>query len=592
MLIKEFKGYQEGRDITKIDPDFFTYPSKNVLVYKGKAYKRPGIALFGAAQDQEKPIHGEYVWKDAAPGEMPIRTFDQTVQVWLEEYKTGAGWTDIYAALNAGTQRVRFATWIDSNDSIIHKRIFFVDGSTNVYQWNGAVGVVASVASSTITLATGKTAEALGFDDGSVTAQTVIINGTEYTYDNDPTGQDLTLTSTPSGVSAGDLVIAKPTVATTLVTGLPNKDHIHTYKNHVMLGSLDSVACYFSHIADYPLNFTVPGTKTAATAFFITLDGNLTASTERKGILWLSTQDDWFKTIKLDSANAFGLFVEVSKDESTERNGALPYAVSNFRGDTIFVAQDKTIQMITDLELIQSDSIKLLSDEVVGLLQRTNMTNVRVVVHERYIYIICPADATTIMYDTVDGFWQTPQEIGMSLLSIIGGQLIGHSNARNESFYLFSGNQDLGVDFEAVFAFPYRDNEDEFEYKQFSKQGISGRAKESAHVIWETFYDTDGEKRTHKREFDMTNVRMYASPVDSTWGALPFATAPYGGAIPATGSELKRFFLFDAPKATEYFECSTKITVSGESAEFHLLAYKTYESKASRKVGNDHYLPA
>lgn len=591
MKIREWKGYQEGRDISKIAADFLTYPTKNVLIYKNKAYKRPGITIFGATYTTENKILGEYVWKDAGAGEIGIRAHGQKVDAWLEPYKDGAGWVEIFAALDSSAERVRFATWIDSNDSIIHKRCFFVDGSSDVYQWNGAVGVVASVAGDVITLVAGKSAEALGFDDGSGTPQTVIINGTEYTYNNDPTAQDLNLTSTPTGVAAGDLVIAKPNVSTTTLSTF-NKDHIYTFKNHVMLAALDSVQCYFSHISSYPLDYTVPApaSRTAATPFFINLDGNVTASIERNNRLWLSTQDDWFKIEKLDAANAFDLYVEVEKDDTTERNGALPFAVTTYKGDTIFVAQDKTIQMITDLELIQSDTLKLISDEIVGMLQRIDMTEVRVRVHDRYIYIICPAEPVTLMYDTIDGFWQPPQVIAMGHLSVIGGNLIGHSNARNESFTLFSGRQDLGVDFEAVFALPYIDHEDEFVYNQFTKSGISGRCTESAHVEWTNYYFTDETEHVVTREIDGADMKLVSNPDDASWGSLPFMQVPYGGSIDEAGADVRRFNLFDAKASPAYFEYRPIITVTGESAEFHLLSYFVDQKVASRKVGNDLYL--
>lgn len=590
MIINDWKGYEEGRDLTKIPPDTFAYPTKNVLVHKGKAFKRPGIELFGQAATGNDRIHGEYVWKDAQPGEMAIRSKAQKIQVYLEAFKTGDGWVDIFTALDADVQRVRFATWVDSNDSIVHTRLFFVDGSEDLYQWNGAVGVVASVIGDVITLEAGASAESLGFDDGSVTPQSVLINGSTYTYDNDPTGQDLNLTSTPT-VAAGDLVIASPTVSTTTLVGF-NKDHIYDYKNHLVLGNLESGQLYFSHIVTYPLDYTVPipASRTAATPFFISLDGNVTATTERKADLWVSTQDDWFKITKLDSVNAYDLFVEVDKNETTERNGALPFAVTNFKGDTIFLAQDKTLQMITDSDLIQEDSIKLLSDEIALLLQRTNLNESRLITHERYIYIIAPLESTLVMYDTVDNYWQPPQIIGLSSMSVIEGDLTGHSNAQDVSFKMFRGRQDLGVDFEAIFAPGYITMDDEFLYKQFSKTGISGRTTASAEIKWETLYEAEGDKKILTREFSGSSMKLFSGSVLTPFGSVPFGSFPFAGAALEDNSDIKRFFLFDAGTAAPFFEYRPVITVNGSNVGFELTAYKVEEKAASRKVGNDHYV--
>ena len=126
---------------------------------------------------------------------------------------------------------VDFATWVDPNPNIIHTRLFFVDGTSTLHEWNGAIGVVKSVASRVITLEDGKTAEQLGFDDGSTTNQTVIINGDEYLYSNDPTGQTLSLTTDPSGVAAGDLVIATPTTSEPFSN--LNIDHVYNWNNQL-----------------------------------------------------------------------------------------------------------------------------------------------------------------------------------------------------------------------------------------------------------------------------------------------------------------------------------------------------------------------
>lgn len=590
MIIRDFKGYQEGRDITKIPPEYFAYPTQNVLVYKGKAYKRPGVLELGAIGTNTK-IHGEYVWKDAQPGEVAVRTTGQKVQAWLEPFKTGAGWTDIFTALDAAVERVRFATWVDGNGSTVHTRLFFVDGSEDLYQWNGAIGVVDSVASNTITLVSGKTGEALGFDDGSVTNQTIIVNGTTYLYNNNPTGQDLVCTTTPTGVNPGDLVIAQPTVSTTTLTGF-KKDHIYEYKNHLVLGNLESGQLYFSHIATYPLDYTVPvpASRTAATPFFATLDGNVTAMAERKDKFWVSTQDDWFKFEKLDTVNAYDLYVEIDKNETTERNGALPYAVTNFKGDTMFMAQDKTLQMITDSDLIQEDSIKLLSDEIALLLQRLDLSEVRLVSHERYIYIIAPKESTLIMYDTVDNEWQPPQVIGMGLMSIIEGKLCGHSNATDTSFEMFRGRQDLGVDFDAVFAPGYIDMDNEFIYKQFTKTAISGRTTKSATIKWETLYEAEGDKASLTRTIDASTIKLFEGNTLTPFGSAPFGAFPFAGASLEDNSDVKRFFLFDGGVTKPFFEYRPVLTVSGENVGFELTAYMVEESAASRKVGNDHYV--
>jgi hypothetical protein len=591
MIIQDFKGYQEGKDITKIPQDYLAYPAENVMIYKGKAYKRAGSELFGAVDTLDQPIIGDYTWKDAQPGRMLLRAYGQKLQAWLEPYKTGAGWVDIFTALTAGASKVRFAKWIDPNGSTIHTRLFFVDGSDDFYQWNGGVAKVLSVVGTTITIDGVKTLEALGFDNGAVTTQTIRINGVTYQYNNNPTGQTLTTTVAPVGVVPGDLVIAQPTVSIITLANF-NKEHIYQFKNHVVLGNLTSGNLYFSHIANYPIDYTVPlpASRTAATGFFSSLDGNIMAIWTRKDKLWVSTEEDWFKYTKLDTKNAYDLFVEVEKNETTERNGALPHCVTSYKGDTIFIAQDKTLQMITDNDIVQTDSVKLLSDEVATLLQRTNMLGASILVFDRYILIIAPADSLIAMYDIVDNYWQPPQYNGVNSISIFDGYLVGHSSTRNVSFKMFTGRQDLGVDFDAVFATGYANFGNEFIHKQFTKTGISGRMTASCEIKWENLFEENGQRAKLTREIKGTDVKLFSGSDLTPFGSVPFGTTPFAGFMPEEGSDIKRFILLDGGASKPFLEYRPIITISGENTAFEMTGYMIEEMAASRKVGNDHYV--
>ena len=590
MEIREFLGYKDGRDITKVEPGFLVHPTNNVIVYKGNVYKRPGIEAIGDI-GADNAIIGQYVWKGGQAGELAVRATAGDLWLYTEPYKTGSKWTKIYSGIDTASTNVQFATWVDDNDPIIHSRMFFVDGSTDVHQWNGAVGVVDSVSGNTITLKPGKTAEYLGFDDGSGTAQTIIVNGTEYLYNNNPTGLDIVCTTAPAGVAAGDLVIAKPTVSVTTLTSF-EKDFVYNYKNHLVLANLNSGQIYFSHVGDYPLNYTIPApaSRTAATAFYINLDGDVTAFTIRKDFLWISTKNDWFKLKKLDAINPYDLFVEINKNETTEANGALPFAVTSYKGNTYFIAQDKTMQAITDADLIQQDAIKLISDEVEKLLKRTNMNNVRMFSHERYIYIICPADNTLIMYDAVENYWQPPQYIEAASLAVIQGELSGHSNSKEASFKMFSGRQDFGVDFEADITFPYLDSGKEFVYKTFTKSGISGRMSPSAEVTWTTCYETNGIGKKVVRNILGTKVTFFTDNSPTPFGSVPFASLPFGGASGEVDEDIKRFYLFDGEKSVPYFEYQVKIVVSGDNSAFQLLGYMIEESKSTSLTPDTLYI--
>ncbi len=594
MVNKDFQGYKEGMDVTKIPARNLSYPSQNCIVHNGVVRTRKGIALKGAEGTTNLKTHSGKVWKDSKSGEMPLRMSGAVLQVYLEAYKTGAGWVDLLTTSSA-PDRIEFATFVDINTTIIKKRMFMVHGTGDMIQWNGAVGIVASISGSAITISGDLNLNGLGFDDGSVTQQTVIINGTEYTYSHDPTTKILTLDSTPSTAPvAGDLIIVKPLTHTTTLATI-NKDHIYSYKNHIVIGNLASNDLYFSHTTTYSmatgLDYTVPvaSSRTAVSPMYFALDANITAMRERKGVLWVSTVDDWFKITKLFAQNGFDEWATVEKVENAERMGALPFAVSGSKGDMIFVAQDSTVQTINDLELIQSDQIKLISDDIEDMLLRYDLTDCRIYYNGRYIYITVPVESVLIMFDVVEGNWQPPQILPIACFSIIAGVKVGHSNNTDESFDLFSGNDDLGADIESVIAFGYQGytkDTNELQYKWYETFGISGRMTEATKCIVTIDYETDGAGSSTEIIVDGSKIKTYQISEDASWGTYPFASRSWaGGDIEAV--DLKRFFVFDKFDPVSFFEWRPVFRITGAGQEFHLLAFSADVELSQNTREND-----
>ena len=494
MLFKTFAGYIEGQDISTIPESYLTYPSKNVIIKKGKAFSRPGIKNDGVAPTGTHKIIGEKVWRDALAGGLPLRvTQDGRLQL-----KWNSKWVTIYSGISGSAVRVRFDTWVDDLGAIIKKRLFFVDGTDAVYEWNGAIGTIASVNASghSATISGSKTLQQLGFDPGTpaitigsisssvitatgafsanlVTGQPLTYTGSggsltngqtyymiplttttfkvagtaalavagtaaplvgsetgsfsyappvqivrysggvpqtpdAYTTDSDMPSETIHMTGAFSNTPAmGDLVMGAVIKHTDVLTGF-NKDDICTYKNHVGVANLNAIQVYFSD-AEAKLDFTIPasGSRTALSAFQANLDGNYTAMIGRfdasikETVLWISSVNDWLKIIALDAADSNGEWVETEQIADAERTGALPFSVTQHKGDIIFLAQDLSLQRIQTIDVLAKDTFTLLSDEVEDLLTRLNSSEVRLYYLKRYIYILFPASGTIVTFDVV-----------------------------------------------------------------------------------------------------------------------------------------------------------------------------------------------
>lgn len=600
MIVRNFIGYIEGEDINRVPQGYMVYPSKNVLLHKGKAYTRPGLENDGtAAVDVAGGVHSEFAWKDAKSGNQYLKAAGTNLYI-----KQKNRWFSILSSFQAAVSRVRFATWVDTNGSIIKKRLLMVDGSDDIYEWNGAVATIASISGQNITISGTSTLLQLGFDPGNSTPQSVMIvrfdgngdvAGTEtLTYDDASTTGIMHLTGTPTTPAAGDLVVAVPVTHTDKLIGV-DKDEIYVYKNHPFIASLDSARIYYGHSVT-KLEFTIPGTKTAATADLLDLDGNFRAMISRDNVLWISTEDDWFKITLRDSATSLGYWTDVEKFETAEGTGALPYAVANHKGEVVFMGSDKRLQRIITLEVLQRDDLQLMSDDVDALLQRLDLTDVRLYFHQRYIFIICPQESTMLMLDMIGfprqeigPFWQPPQTMPVSCMTVIDGVRYVHSNVRNETMTLFEGREDVGTPIEPVFAFGYYSGKDEYQLSQFNKLGISGRMTPTTTATVNWYYETDGERATNQTVIDGSEIKFFSVPDDVSYGSNPFATRSIGGAD-LVADDLKRFICYDTNLAIAFFEYTARITVSGDNPEFHLLGWMLDDSPANRKISDELFI--
>ena len=599
MILNNYKGYIEGNDITQIPVNYLAYPSKNVLCYKGKVITRGGLENDGNASTEDTPIHSEYVWRSAPGGAKALRVWGTTLQV-----KVGTLWITLFTDFTAGTTRVRFAPWVDINGSVIKSRLMMVDGSDKIFEWNGSIGTVASYATDTITVSETGTLLALGFDPGNAVAQAVrvvrmsggAVAGIEaYNHDDACADLALHLTTTPSPVPAvGDYVMSAVKTRTVLLAGI-DKDDIYVYKNHVFVSNFDSGRIYYSHAQTYAeatgVLFTIPGTKTALTADLLDLDGKYTAMIGRKDVLWISTTDDWFKITKTETVNSYGYWTNVEKFDQAERNGALPCAVAIHKGDIVFVGQNKYVYRISSLEIVGTDDIRLMSDKIEGLLLSLDEAGVKIYYHERYIFVLYPAEGNLLILDIVEDEWQPPQIIPMNCLSVIGGVRYGHSNSRNETFELFTGRKDLDAEIEAVIAPGYISGNNPFRYQKHTLFGIHARATVTTKVTVNHFYEESGAKGSNEISFEVADIKVYEVSDDVTFAAQALATRSLAGVEDSGDNSLKPFFVFDKYTGISWFNYRPVFTLTGAEVEFQLLGWYIDNDLSEMKIGSDLFIP-
>ena len=138
-------------------------------------------------------------------------------------------------------------------------------------------------------------------------------------------------------------------------------------------------------------------------------------------VLWISTVNIWTKVTALLDQDNFGNWVNIQEFAQSEHLGAYPFAVADFKGDPIFLAQDNTIQRVQTIDVLAKNLLTIISDEVEDLLKRLDFTEVRIYYYSRYIFLCYPAASTTVMLDMVEGHFQPPQTLPMGICPSLAG---------------------------------------------------------------------------------------------------------------------------------------------------------------------------
>lgn len=183
-LVNGFGGYNARTDPTMLPPNILVPPSQNVVIgTSGRLALVKGYYLDGAASTVvDSGIRSNFDFynfksdlRNLRAGFMTVAANDGKLQF---RYVNGSSvsWQDLMTGLTS--INLCFTTFTDITEKL--KVCLWVDGSTNIREWNGAVTTVASVTSNTITKAGTTTWAEEGFYTSA--NKKIMIGGVEYTY--------------------------------------------------------------------------------------------------------------------------------------------------------------------------------------------------------------------------------------------------------------------------------------------------------------------------------------------------------------------------------------------------------------------------
>lgn len=213
-LVDQYKlGYRNREDVTNLPPGVMIVGSQNVMTNVSERVQiRQGYSLDGAPSTINSPVSESFDWLTRGNGEVHMRVGDLTsvgndgrLQYRYVDSSGNVTWEDLTTGLS--TVAYNFTTFWNTTESL--REVLFVNGTSNIFRWNGAIGVLASVdntAGHIISVNTVPTAGGSGFTANDVLT---LITGdstatvTVLTVDGSGVVLTVALKSVGSGYSTG-----------------------------------------------------------------------------------------------------------------------------------------------------------------------------------------------------------------------------------------------------------------------------------------------------------------------------------------------------------------------------------------------------
>jgi hypothetical protein len=169
-ITKEYKGYVNGPESTKIDPRYMVTGSKNMLVGIDQLTlsKRPGMEIIGAAATSNHGILGATEWKPTTGLYHVLRAYDRFLEVLVD-----GSWYQLKTDLSS--PRFQAAPYFVSSEK--QDILVFVNGESKHYNWPGGVAKVASNTANSITLQGVRRGTTIAFAAGTPATITDSANG-------------------------------------------------------------------------------------------------------------------------------------------------------------------------------------------------------------------------------------------------------------------------------------------------------------------------------------------------------------------------------------------------------------------------------
>jgi len=534
-LAEEALGYVTVEDDTNTDPRHLVSPSKNVLIdVQKKVRSRPGYTRKGAPNSALTPIRNAFTWNTSRGDDLPIRFYDDEWEVYLGTIDATAinAWTRFHSG-GSTTAIPRSASWFDTGENI--DLLITVQGDDNLYEWNGAIAVVASITGTTITK-TGTTTFAQNrFYTTRNKTVVCVRTGTEYTYTGGEGTTTLTGISDTTGLVAGDILVQKVVTTSDKPAANRNNHTIACFENQLYLGSEDDEEVWVSKNNDYD-DFTYSAPRVAGEGGLGTLTDPVRGFGQVGGtqIIFCGPSAAFkaiYTQITVGTTLSEALTFQPIKSIGANQGALNQESIVPVGNALAYLSNEVALRILDDAHVGGELQLRTLSNPVKPDFDAETWDNACGIWHKNALWLSAPTNSHVYILEYVEDangklkrFWQPPQVLPVRAFSVIQQDLHGHSNAMPETYVLLDGLSDTGYDadadadvklpIETKAAFAYRTYGKRAQLKTFDEYFVEGEINPGTDDLLFTLnYDYGGQTQMPERTLSGTDESILQGSV-------------------------------------------------------------------------------
>ncbi len=612
-LIGKFPGYNARTDKTTLSLGTLISPSKNVVINtSGRPALVRGYTLDGSASTAiDSGILSNFDFtnfkgdvRNLRCGFLTSAANDGKLQYRYVTGTSTVNWVDLQTSLT--NVRMSYTEYWD-NTALV-KNVLWVDGTSFISKWNGAVTTVSSATATTVTKQdTTKTWAQEGF----ATTGSIVIGGVTATYSGGAASQTLTGVSVDfSATVAGDIVhqavtkTALSAMTNILSTFLPTVIGCGR-RNQVYVGSSTSNNLYISKVNDYTdYTFTSP-TRVVGEGALIPLDSPptkfipLESRTDTNAYdMYISEGKDTWAVIRATlSSDLTKETLEHIRMKVAPLQGALSERfATKMKNHIMFLGNDKVANFLGYISYQYVPETVDFSYPIIDDMTSYDFTDGSIFYHKNYAYVTIPRSGLIRAYNMTDQtkqstvtvraeeevdsdqpwFWEAPITYPLSGFYVVNGELYGHSYTTSESYKLFTGGSLNGQQIDANATFSYDDKGDRTQSKASDEVFVEGYIKQNTKLNVTVAGDLNAFMTSQTKIIDGSDSIIVAYGAGGgSLGTVPLGTDSLGGSDTITTTLPAWFHCVKTYPNVPFYLESLSFTTTGIDLQWELLAFGT-----------------